>query len=324
MAQFSDMVITNAGLDMIAASQAGGTLIFTKAKLGNGQLGEEEITELTDVISEKMEASLSSVTSSSTGHVEIEFIVDNTELDTGFFVREIGIFAKVNETGTEQLYGYANAGNYTNYLSDKSTPIDAITVKIDLIVGDASEVSFTADKSLVYVTQEQFGAGLEEHNTDDEAHANLIDKLKEAIVPYTAGTGIYISDANVIATALTAGTGISINGATISGNYKAGTGISISSGTISLASSYQGTWTISQGNNGYARESSTGFTIQWTQTSSSEGTWTFPRTFSSVYGAVGIKRESSGDFSPYTNNLTTSSLRYGFGNNGFIIAIGVS
>ena len=69
MAQFQNMIITRAGLDMIAQSQAGGTLIFTKGKLGDGQIGDQSIPDLTDLINAKMSVELSSVTAKTEGHV---------------------------------------------------------------------------------------------------------------------------------------------------------------------------------------------------------------------------------------------------------------
>ena len=170
MAQFQNMIITRAGLDMIAQSQAGGTLIFTKGKLGDGQIGDQSIPDLTDLINAKMSVELSSVTAKTEGHVEVRFIVDNTDLDVGFFVREVGIFAKVNDEGVEKLYGYANAGNYTNYLADKTVPIDSIITKIDLVVGNASNVAFTTDKSIVYVTLEDMENALNTHDAGADAH----------------------------------------------------------------------------------------------------------------------------------------------------------
>ncbi len=170
MAQFQNMIITRAGLDMIAQSQAGGTLIFTKGKLGDGQIGDQSIPDLTDLINAKMSVELSSVTAKTEGHVEVRFIVDNTDLDVGFFVREVGIFAKVNDEGVEKLYGYANAGNYTNYLADKTVPIDSIITKIDLVVGNASNIAFTTDKSIVYVTLEDLEEAIDTHNKDSNAH----------------------------------------------------------------------------------------------------------------------------------------------------------
>lgn len=170
MAQFQNMIITRAGLDMIAQSQAGGTLIFTKGKLGDGQIGDQSIPDLTDLINAKMSVELSSVTAKTEGHVEVRFIVDNTDLDVGFFVREVGIYAKINDEGVEQLYGYANAGNYTNYLAGKSVPIDSIITKIDLVVGNASNIAFTTDKSIVYVTLEDLEEAIDTHNKDSNAH----------------------------------------------------------------------------------------------------------------------------------------------------------
>ena len=170
MAQFQNMIITRAGLDMIAQSQAGGTLIFTKGKLGDGQIGDQSIPDLTDLINAKMSVELSSVTAKTEGHVEVRFIVDNTDLDVGFFVREVGIFAKVNDEGVEKLYGYANAGNYTNYLADKTVPIDSIITQIDLVVGNASNVAFTTDKSIVYVTLEDMENALNTHDAGADAH----------------------------------------------------------------------------------------------------------------------------------------------------------
>ncbi len=180
MAKFNKMVITRAGLDMIAESQAGGTLIFTKAKLGDGQIDEQSIPDLTDLVNAKMNTEISTVTAKSEGHVEIKFVVDNQELDVGFFVREVGIFAKVNDEGVEKLYGYANAGNYTNYLSDKDTPIDSIITKLDVVVGNASNVSFTNDKSIVYVTLEDMEDAIAAHDENDDAHADFTGATAEA------------------------------------------------------------------------------------------------------------------------------------------------
>ena len=176
MAQFSDMIIVNSGLDMIAESQAGGKLIFTKAKLGDGQVGETNIQTLTDIISPKLTVNLSNVTKKEAGHVEVSFTVDNTNLNLGFFDREVGIYAKIGEDGTEKLYGYANAGNYTDYLPDKTTPIDAMTVVIDVVVGNASEIGFETDKTLVYLTL----ADMDDHNADVEAHTDKIASQAEA------------------------------------------------------------------------------------------------------------------------------------------------
>lgn len=191
MAKFDDLTITNNGLDMIALSQSGAKLIFTKIKLGDGQIGDNDVMKLTDIINERMTSQISSIKAKGEGQVAIKFTVDNSELTSGFFVREIGIFAKINEGGEEKLYAYTNAGNYTNYLADNKTPIDAIITKIDLAIGNATDINFTVDKSIIYVSLEDLETNLQKHNSnidshteaftkhndDENAHDNLIKKL---------------------------------------------------------------------------------------------------------------------------------------------------
>ena len=191
MAKFDDLTITNNGLDMIALSQSGAKLIFTKIKLGDGQIGDNDVMKLTDIINERMTSQISSIEAKGEGQVAIKFTVDNSELTSGFFVREIGIFAKINEGGEEKLYAYTNAGNYTNYLADNKTPIDAIITKIDLAIGNATDINFTVDKSIIYVSLEDLETNLQKHNSnidshteaftkhndDENAHDNLIKKL---------------------------------------------------------------------------------------------------------------------------------------------------
>ena len=191
MAKFDDLTITNNGLDMIALSQSGAKLIFTKIKLGDGQIGDNDVMKLTDIINERMISQISSIEAKGEGQVAIKFTVDNSELTSGFFVREIGIFAKINEGGEEKLYAYTNAGNYTNYLADNKTPIDAIITKIDLAIGNATDINFTVDKSIIYVSLEDLETNLQKHNSnidshteaftkhndDENAHDNLIKKL---------------------------------------------------------------------------------------------------------------------------------------------------
>ena len=57
-----------------------------------------------------------------------------------------------------------------------------------------------------------------------------------------------------------------------------------------LATNVNNGWTISKGTNGWVRESSTGFTIQWGSTDTINGTATisFPRTFSTVYQVIPV------------------------------------
>lgn len=72
------------------------------------------------------------------------------------------------------------------------------------------------------------------------------------------------------------------------------------SGSTSLS-----TWTISKGTNGWARESSTGFTIQWGTTTARVQNVTFPISVSSVYAILLTTKATTFRYSPYPSNITT-------------------
>lgn len=98
------------------------------------------------------------------------------------------------------------------------------------------------------------------------------------------------------------------------------------SGSTSLS-----TWTISKGTNGWARESSTGFTIQWgsTGTLSSTATISFPRTFSTVYQVipVGNVEETNENWGfPLNERPTTKNFKaaHWYSGQWRYIAVGIS
>ena len=98
------------------------------------------------------------------------------------------------------------------------------------------------------------------------------------------------------------------------------------SGSTSLS-----TWTISKGTNGWARESSTGFTVQWGSTGTLSGTATisFPRTFSTVYQVipVGNVEETNENWGfPLNERPTTKNFKaaHWYSGQWRYIAVGIS
>lgn len=92
-------------------------------------------------------------------------------------------------------------------------------------------------------------------------------------------------------------------------------------------------WTISKGTNGWARENSTGLTVQWgyLDRSNIDGTFTFPRTFTTCYYSNVM---CSSNLVPYIIARSNTSIKFNTNNgynddiknwgNCYIFAIGVS
>lgn len=99
-----------------------------------------------------------------------------------------------------------------------------------------------------------------------------------------------------------------------------------------LATNANERWVVSKGNNGWAREPISGFTIAWgVSTEQKEYTWTYPRTFTTVYGVFVQKRSSIIDSgsnhigSSVKSFNTTSAVVNADGNLGaFTYVIGIS
>lgn len=174
MASFPPVTMTTEGLNMIAKASSGNTedrLIITKVKLGDG-VSEGNIRDYTDVISSKKEVTLAEWEDRGDGRFRYTFIYNNEGVKTGFYHREIGLFAKNGDSGTEKLIAYSNAGSYPGYIDDETKEIPYQRLMINIGVGDTDNVSGQVDVSNA-VTIEM----LDEHNTDENAHTNLIKRL---------------------------------------------------------------------------------------------------------------------------------------------------
>lgn len=186
MAQYPSTILTNLGIDLINESITDSkALIFTKVVMGDGLLAEgQDIKTMTKVINPLLDIPLTKGTKKS-GQTKLRFAVSNSGLDTGFFAREVGIFAKVGDEGAEQLYAYTNGGNYVDYIPDKSNPLDEQIMDFYVVTGNAETVKIFVDNS-AYITV----ADMEDHEADENAHSEAFDKHNK---DSAAHSGIFVA-----------------------------------------------------------------------------------------------------------------------------------
>ena len=177
MAQYPSITTTYAGLNMIAESQTGKKLIFTKLKAGDGSLSDgESIQSLTALKSPKLDIPIQGFVNQGNGQIRLRFVVSNENVESGFHMKEVAIYAKLEESGEEQLYAYVNGGNFVDWIPDKNIPMEAQIFDIFVIIGNASSVIVNIDKSIVYTT----ALDLTEHNTSETAHEDIRTAIAEA------------------------------------------------------------------------------------------------------------------------------------------------
>lgn len=168
MAKYPDIVTTNKGRDLISQANSSNKAVkFTKVMVGAGELGSTDIQQMTSLLSPKMTLPLTSGEDLKNGHARLNFALSNSSLTSGFYAKEIGVFAQV-ESGPEVLFAYTNGGNYVDYIPDKSTPIASQVIEVEIVVGNAQNVQIVLSDD-TYITVKE----LEDHNADVDAHQNF-------------------------------------------------------------------------------------------------------------------------------------------------------
>jgi Phage tail-collar fibre protein len=174
MSAFGGLIMTNKGRILQTKAQTGVQLTFTRIALGDGSLSGQSILELNRLINEKKSLSITKLKTQPDGKAVVGAVLSNQDITTGFYFREIGVFAQDPDVG-EILYCYGNAGATAEYIPAGGGP-DIIEKNIDIItiVGNASNVSAVINSSLVYATQEELQNHLNDTNNPHNVTAAQI------------------------------------------------------------------------------------------------------------------------------------------------------
>lgn len=163
--EFEKIVITDAGRAMISGARDNNTITFTRIALGDGQIeSPDDIFTLTKIKHECLSMPIVSKKDITDGQIRLEFRLNNSEIETGFTFREIGIMAHMAD-GIEQLYAYTYAKDPTQ-IYDKNTPIQERIIYADIVVGNSENINIILDLSNTYARMQDIA----DHNTDPTAH----------------------------------------------------------------------------------------------------------------------------------------------------------
>ena len=167
--------LTNYGRELIARSQATGKkLQYIKLVTGDGQLDNQNIDTMTSVLAPKLECPFTSGGEFvGDGQFRIEFAVGNSTVNSGFFARELGVYANLEgeSDSAAKLIAYSNGGNYASYIPSKETPINSKVFSLDVVIGNSTNVTVKKIDA-AYLTR----GALDSHNRDTNAHQDAFNK----------------------------------------------------------------------------------------------------------------------------------------------------
>lgn len=171
MAKYPAVITTMAGTNATAEANASKqALIFTKIVIGAGD-PPASIARATSLTDKRLELAITKSTKSGDGQFTVRGSLSNATLDTGFYAREIGLMAKVGESGREILFSYTNGGSYVDYIPDKTTTMDSYTFTVTTVIGNAEKVqAIVQDNGYATIRD------LEDHNRDPGAHQDAFNK----------------------------------------------------------------------------------------------------------------------------------------------------
>ncbi|MFJ7746775.1 phage tail protein [Peribacillus sp. NPDC097295] len=176
MSAFGGLILTNRGSILQTKAQTGKPLKFTRIALGDGELSGASILDLKALKREVKSLNISKLKVVTAGQALIGSVLTNQDLTTGFYWRELGVFAEDPDTKEDVLYSYGNAKTNAEYIpAGGGSDIVEKTIDIMTLIGNTSNISATINQSLIFETPE---GAQEKANAAKEAAMVTINDIK--------------------------------------------------------------------------------------------------------------------------------------------------
>ena len=180
MANWQGMILTTKGRDLQAKVEAGKTLLsLTKIKLGNGVIGgTQTLEELTDLVSPKQIIGITTIDPKSSGICKITGTVTNVGLETGYNIKELGLFA-TDPTEGEILYAITTDSNFDYLQAEGGATVVSEEFNLSITISNTSQVTATIDATGL-LTVSSARILISNHNTAPDAHADIRTLIEAA------------------------------------------------------------------------------------------------------------------------------------------------
>lgn len=139
---FKQGIVTAYGKALEAKVRLGlTTIVFTKLATGDGEY-TGDLRELKALVSEKQRFGISSLTVSEASTVRLRTVIDNNGISSGYYIREIGLFAIDPDAG-EILYSVMRGVDGKLDYQPSESEFDKSTMTLDIFVRTVSAETAT-------------------------------------------------------------------------------------------------------------------------------------------------------------------------------------
>lgn len=195
------MYLTEAGRRLLAKGQAGNSLRFTRFVLGDGIIENvEEMLSMAELKSQKMSLGFreGAVKVNADGTATISVLITNSENDQWLDLREFGIYAQDPDVG-EVLYAVGSNASRPDPIPPSKMKMWEMQMDIIVQIGNVENLTINIDRSMTYVTYEEFWDLAGEGRTHQTVKRNwdLIQDLRLKILGFT-NANVDGKEANVL------------------------------------------------------------------------------------------------------------------------------
>ncbi|MDK7354975.1 phage tail protein [Peptoniphilus harei] len=183
--------LTKKGMDLMAYCQTGEPLAITKFKIGKGKIDSlGELLVLDDLKDPTLEGAITNVKSNGDGTATISVVITNDKLEKGFYISEVGLFAEDPRYG-EILYAAMSTDEHPDFIpaGSQNNPGFELRIDFEVVIENASNITLNINRSMTFVTWEQFWGLAGEGRTNQTVKGNW-DLIKDLELRLLAiGTG---------------------------------------------------------------------------------------------------------------------------------------
>lgn len=164
--------ITTQGAILAAKTLEAKTLKFSKFAIGDGELidtSASAIKALTNLSNFVLNFDITKISRDTDTQVTVRGLFQNTDAESSFYLRELGLYAIDPDTNEEVLFAYINYGDKAEYINNSISAKKEHYFDMVITVDNADNVSITTDPTTVYITEKD------------------LSELKEIVVAPNAG-----------------------------------------------------------------------------------------------------------------------------------------
>ena len=194
MGYFNSQILTNQGLELLAAATAGTKVIFDTVKAGSGTYTVKEIAKLpgaTDLKDSKQSFPISAIEQESE-QIRLRAVISNQGLSAGYDIRELGVFAR-KEDGDSVLVAISiYTDDKPTYLPPfENTPVEMALSNVLAYSGDGTfDILYRSDAYVpldayaetvknLQKTDADLNTAMSNAETKLDAHAETIKELQK-------------------------------------------------------------------------------------------------------------------------------------------------